>query len=311
MATAAEIATYLSGRQHRPADTSQRIIQRVSAIDTAGHDTVVFATDPENLTKALASAAGLVLANVSLESSSMDDDRIVWVQDARVAFALAARFLAAPVASAGIHPTAILGQNVTLGASVSIGPGVVIGDHVTLGEGCVLDARVTVYAHTHLGSRVTVQAGAVLGSAGFGYVRHPESGEYLQFPQQGRLVIEDDVEIGANTTVDRGALGETRIGKGSKLDNLVHVGHNVRIGRNVVIAAQTGISGSSVIEDHAIIAGQVGIAEHVTIGPGVILGAKCGVPTGKTICGAGQVFWGIPARPIREYLRDLAKLRRS
>lgn len=314
MATAAQIAAHVEGQHNGQQSGPPRSIRRVSGFETAGEDALVFATDSESLNEALASAASLILASTSLQtvsSAAAEDDRLIWVKDARLAFAQAARLIAPPAAGAGVHPTATVGQNVRIGASVSIGPGVVVGDHVTLGEGCTLHARVTLYPHTQLGARVLVQAGAVLGSTGFGYVRDPATGKYLGFPQQGSLVIEDDVEIGANTTVDRGALGETRIGCGSKLDNLVHIGHNVRIGRNVIIAAQTGISGSSVIEDDAIIAGQVGIAEHVTIGSGVILGAKCGVPTGKKIRGAGEVFWGIPARPIREYLRDLAKLRRS
>ncbi len=307
MPTAQQIAEYVGAPAHGPSCT----ISRVSAIDAADGEALVFATDQRSLAQALASAAGLIFAPAAIQPSSPVDRRLVWVKDARLAFARAARLLAPPLESAGVHPSAVLGEDVSLGCSVRIGPGVVVGKHVRIGDDCVLEPRVTVYRGTQIGARVRVQAGAVLGSTGFGYVRDPETGEYLAFPQQGRLVIEDDVEIGANSTIDRGALGETRIGRGSKLDNLVHVGHNVRIGQNVIVAAQTGISGSSVIEDGAIIAGQVGIAEHVTIGTGVILGAKCGVPTGKTIRGAGEVFWGIPARPIREYLRDLAKLRRS
>jgi UDP-3-O-[3-hydroxymyristoyl] glucosamine N-acyltransferase len=151
----------------------------------------------------------------------------------------------------------------------------------------------------------------VLGSTGFGYVRHAESGEYVVFPQQGSLHVEDDVEIGANSTIDRGALGETKIGRGTKIDNLVHIGHNCVIGRNVIIAAQTGISGSSVVEDGAILGGQVGIGEHATVGPGVILGGGAGVLSGKKMHGPGQVFWGRPARPLKEYLRDLARLRKG
>jgi UDP-3-O-[3-hydroxymyristoyl] glucosamine N-acyltransferase len=126
----------------------------------------------------------------------------------------------------------------------------------------------------------------------------------------GRLEIEDDVEIGANSTVDRGALDVTRIGRGTKIDNLVHVGHNVHIGEDVVIAAQTGLSGSAVIEDGVVIAGQVGIADHVRIESGAILGAQCGVPTKKVIRGKGIIFWGTPARPIREYLKELAMVAR-
>ena len=137
---------------------------------------------------------------------------------------------------------------------------------------CRIDANVTIYSGTTLGDRVVVQAGAVLGSEGFGYVRDSETGRYEQFPQVGRLVIEDDVEIGANSTIDRGALDETRIRRGTKIDNLVHVGHNVQIGEDVVIAAQTGLSGSAIVEDNVIIGGQVGIADHVRIEEGAILG---------------------------------------
>jgi UDP-3-O-[3-hydroxymyristoyl] glucosamine N-acyltransferase len=141
-------------------------------------------------------------------------------------------------------------------------------------------------------------------------VRDHVTGEYTKFPQQGRLVIEDNVEIGANTTIDRGALEETRIRRGTKLDNLVHVGHNVAVGRNVVIAAQTGVSGSSTIGDGAIIGGQVGIGEHVEIGPDAILGGQAGILPGKRVHGAGVVFWGTPARPIKDYLKELATLAR-
>lgn len=309
MPTSHEIAAHLGV----PATVLCRTISRAAAIETAGQDAVIFATDQGSLSQALASTAGLILASASLQPSFpiLADDHVLWVKDARLAFAQSARLISPPPATTGVHPSAVLGEDVQIGPAVSVAAGAVIGDHVTLGEGCTIEAHVVVYPHTQLGARVLVQAGAVLGSTGFGYVRDPATGSYLAFPQQGRLVIEDDVEIGANSTIDRGALGETRIGRGSKLDNLVHIGHNVRIGRNVLIAAQTGISGSSIVEDGAIIAGQVGIAEHVTIGAGVILGAKCGVPSGKKIRGAGEVFWGIPARPIRQYLRDLARMRRS
>jgi UDP-3-O-[3-hydroxymyristoyl] glucosamine N-acyltransferase len=154
-----------------------------------------------------------------------------------------------------------------------------------------------------------VQAGAVLGSMGFGYVRGSD-GRYVRFPQQGRLVIEDDVEIGANTTIDRGALGETRIGRGTKIDNLVHIGHNCSIGCDVVIAAQVGISGSTVVGDGAVLAGQVGLGDHVNVGPGVILGGQGGVFPGKTVNGPGEMFAGTPAEPVKEYLKGLARVRR-
>lgn len=309
MVRAADLRDLLSGT----GGSGTHTLERVAGIEQADARSVVFATDPHNLERALASPAGLILANSALDAAVGEhpDVRVVWVPDARVAFARAAQHLAPPPPPATVHPTAVMGHNAVLGKGTSVGPGTVIEADVHIGEHCQIGPRVVIHRGTRLGDRVSVQAGAILGSTGFGYVRLPPSGEYLLFPQQGRLEIENDVEIGANTTIDRGALGETRIGQGSKLDNLVHIGHNVRIGRRVIIAAQTGVSGSSVIEDDAIIAGQVGIAEHVTIGSGVILGAKCGVPTGKKLRGPGEVFWGIPARPIRDYLRDLAKLRRS
>jgi UDP-3-O-[3-hydroxymyristoyl] glucosamine N-acyltransferase len=186
----------------------------------------------------------------------------------------------------------------------------VLFDNVAIGEDCELIARVTVYANTTIGSRVIVHAGAVLGSDGFGFAKDEQTGAYYKFPQIGRLEIGDDVEIGANCTIDRAALDATVIAAGAKLDNMVHVGHNVQIGRNVVISAQTGIAGSSVIEQNVIVAGQVGIADHVRIEEGAILGAQCGVPSSKVIRGKGVVFWGTPARPIRDYLRELAAVAR-
>jgi UDP-3-O-[3-hydroxymyristoyl] glucosamine N-acyltransferase len=285
-------------------------IKEVSGIETAGAQSIVFAMDKETLTKALASKAGAILANRSLEDAGLPlDPRVLWVKEARYAFAVVGRRLRGQGFEAGVHPSAVVGREVKIGIGSRIGPGVVLEDGVVVGSDCNLMARITVQNGTVLGDRVVVQAGAVLGSTGFGYARSSETGEYVLFPQQGRLVIEDDVEIGANTTIDRGALGETRIGRGTKIDNLVHIGHNCVIGKNVVIAAQTGISGSSVVEDGAILGGQVGIGEHATVGTGVILGGGAGVLSGKKMRGPGEVFWGRPARPLKEYLRDLARLK--
>lgn len=286
-------------------------ITDVSSIEGANQGSVVFALDKETLTKALESKAGTILANRSLEDAELPlDPRVLWVGDARYAFAVVGRQLKGRGFDAGVHPSAVVGAGVTIGVGSRIGPGVVLEDGVAVGSDCNLMARVVVHAGTVLGNRVVVQAGAVLGSTGFGYARSRQTGEYLIFPQQGRLVVEDDVEIGANTTIDRGALGETRIGRGTKIDNLVHIGHNCTIGKHVVIAAQTGISGSSVVEDGAILGGQVGIGEHATVGAGVILGGGAGVLSGKKMRGPGEVFWGRPARPLKEYLRDLARLKR-
>ena len=290
-------------------------ITAVSGIEEAVESSVVFAVEGEALGRALRSKAGVILANRSLEDAELTLDlRVLWVKDARYAFALVARRLAQRLKDesgcGGVHASAVVGEGAAIGDGTRIGPGVVLGDGVVIGSDCEVMARVTVYPGTVVGDRVVVQAGAVLGSTGFGYARSGETGEYLLFPQQGRLVVEDDVEIGANTTIDRGALGETRIGRGTKIDNLVHIGHNCLIGKNVIIAAQTGISGSSVVEDGAILGGQVGIGEHATVGAGVILGGGAGVLSGKKMRGAGEVFWGRPARPLKEYLRDLARLRK-
>ena len=308
MATIKQIAEWVGAEL--PAGSGGEIV-RVSNLEGAGADSVVFAMDSETLVKALASEAGVVLASVRARVVGVKvDARVLWVEDARYAFAVVGKRLVGRGIEAGVHATAVLGEDVVLGAGTSVGPGTVIGDGVVIGSDCVLGARVTVYAGAVLGDRVVVQAGAVLGSTGFGYARNAKSGEYLLFPQQGTLVVEDDVEIGANSTIDRGALGETRIGQGTKIDNLVHIGHNCLIGKNVIIAAQTGISGSSVVEDGAILGGQVGIGEHATVGAGVILGGGAGVLSGKKMHGPGEVFWGRPARPLKEYLRSLAALNR-
>jgi UDP-3-O-[3-hydroxymyristoyl] glucosamine N-acyltransferase len=305
MATMSEIAGWIGAK----APAVETEITEVSNMEGATACSLVFAIDSATLTAALGSKAGAILASNKLELSE-PDPRIVWASDPRRGFALIAKRLKGKGFEAGIHPTAVIGEGVKIGVGTSVGPRVVLGDGVVIGNDCNILAGVTVYSGTVVGDGVVVQAGAVLGSTGFGYVRNAETGEYLVFPQQGRLYVEDNVEIGANTTIDRGALGETRIGRGTKIDNLVHIGHNCLIGKNVIIAAQTGISGSSVVEDGAILGGQVGIGEHATVGAGVILGGGAGVLSGKKMRGPGEVFWGRPARPLKEYLRDLARLKK-
>lgn len=283
-------------------------LHSVSGLDNAGPQSAVFVTDAANFSRALASAAGLIFVPTALAGEAADS-RVMPVRDPRLAFSLLASHLNSRPTS-GIHPTATVHPAAALASDVEVGPGAVLQEGVQVGAGSRIGARAVLEHGVVLGERVIVQAGAVLGSYGFGYARRP-SGAYVLFPQQGTLIIEDDVEIGANSTIDRGALGETRIGAGTKIDNLVHIGHNCRIGRNVIIAAQTGISGSTVIEDGAILGGQVGIGEHATVGPAVILGGGAGVLSNKKLFGAGQVFWGRPAQPLKQYLRDLARLRRG
>jgi UDP-3-O-[3-hydroxymyristoyl] glucosamine N-acyltransferase len=277
-------------------------LRRVSRIDDAGADAIVFATDDELLEAALASDAGLILARRA------EQPRVISVHDPRFAFALVYAHWFDLRGKAGVHATALIEAGAKIGENCEIGAGAFVGDGVTLGDGCVIGPRAVVLPGTVLGNRVRVQSGAVLGSDGFGFARGVDG--YIAFPQIGTLWIGDDVEIGANSTIDRGALGETRIGRGTKIDNLVHIGHNCVIGEHVIMAAQVGIAGSTQVGDGAILGGQVGLAEHVEIGPGVIVGAQGGVPTSKKLKGAGEVFWGTPARPIREYLKDLAALAR-
>lgn len=306
-------------------------VERVASVRNATQTSLTFAESEATLLEALESAAAAVLvtprvAQAFLSKAKPLKKTLLMVAQPRLAFAKASQILRAAKASTGVHRTAVLassvklaedvsiaayavlGEHVEIGARTRIGAGCVLADSVKIGADCTLYPRVVIYSGVELQDRVHVHAGCVLGSDGFGYVRDAETGAYTQFPQQGTLVIEDDVEIGANTTIDRGALEETRIARGTKLDNLVHIGHNVRVGRNVVMAAQTGISGSSTVGDGAILGGQVGIGEHADVGEGVILGGGAGVLSKKKLRGAGVIFWGRPAQPLREYLKGLATL---
>jgi UDP-3-O-[3-hydroxymyristoyl] glucosamine N-acyltransferase len=300
----------------------------IASLQSAKPGDVVFVEDGKNLDKALASQATAVIAGEFARAKTSRKPLLIAPQP-RLAFARVAAWLASTtVASSSTHPSALVDSSASLAKSVTIeehavirdqvhigensrvGAGCVVGPDVRIGRDCRLYPSVTVYPGTTLGDRVVIHAGAVLGSDGFGYVRDSKSGRYEKFPQMGTLEIEDDVEIGANSTIDRGALDVTRIRRGTKIDNLVHVGHNVDIGEDVVIAAQTGLSGSAVVENDVIIGGQVGIADHVRIEAGAILGAQSGIPSNKVIRGKGIVFWGTPARPIKEYLKELAVLAR-
>ncbi len=288
-------------------------ITAVASIASATASSLVFAEDEETLQSAMASRAGLILTG--FQATPLHDARVMQVAAPRYAFALCARELAKVRAAAGegteplLHPAAVVHSTAQMGARVRVGAGAVIEAGVRLGDDVTIGSRAVIAEGVVLGDRVVVQAGAVLGSRGFGYVRHPGTGKYLLFPQQGVLIVEDDVEIGANATIDRGALEETRIGRGTKIDNLVHIGHNCRIGQDVVIAAQVGVSGSCVIEDGAVLAGQVGLSDHCYIGPGVILGGQAGVYRGKMVTGPGEVFAGTPAEPLRAHMQSLAQLR--
>ena len=312
--------------------SSHHAVNGVASTEDAGPADLIFAEAPAAVAEALTSKAGAVVMKPGFSIENPLRKCVVEAENPRLWFSLAAKLLRPVQAPGGVHPTAVLGERVELseditigahavigdgvriGAGTSIEAGAVVGNGVRIGEFCRICPRVVIYPGTELGNWVTVHAGAVLGSDGFGYVRDAKSGAYTQFPQQGTLVIEDDVEIGANTTIDRGALKETRIGRGTKIDNLVHVGHNCNLGENVILVALTGISGSSSVGDGAVIAGQVGIGDHVQIGPGVILGGQAGVFSGSKVTNEGlkpgTVLYGTPARPLRQVLREQATLAR-
>jgi UDP-3-O-[3-hydroxymyristoyl] glucosamine N-acyltransferase len=195
-----------------------------------------------------------------------------------------------------------IGENSIIGEGTQIRAGAKIGDNVRVGKNCVIHPNVFIDDNVTIGNSVILHAGVIVGADGFGYVRGNEG--YVKFPQIGTVVIEDEVEIGANTCIDRGALGETRIGRGTKIDNLVQVAHNVSIGERVVIASQTGISGSTVIESDAVIGGQVGFGDHARVLSGAIIGSKAGVLPGKIV--RAGVWWGVPVQPLDEYKRQNA-----
>jgi len=289
-------------------------IMGVAAPERASSGDLIFVDTAKHSERAAASAA---LCVVAPEGISIPGKTLFRAKEAKVAFAKAAALLREPsVIAKGVHPTAVIAPLAKVAASASIGPYAVIGEDAHIGENtqigahCVIGAgcwigddcrihpRVTLYANVRIGNRVELHSGAVLGADGFGYAYG--EGRHWKFPQTGIIEIADDVEIGANTTIDRGSLDDTRIAEGVKLDNLVHVGHNVKIGAHTVIAAQTGISGSSTLGHHVMVGGQVGIADHCTLEDQSVAGAQAGIPTGKTIH-SGQVVWGTPARPLAKF----------
>jgi UDP-3-O-[3-hydroxymyristoyl] glucosamine N-acyltransferase len=302
----------------------EREILRAAAVDDAGPEDLSFVTGGRGAKLADASQAGCLL--VRPDHPNPDGRTLIRVTDPRAAIASLIPLLCPPTPlQSGIHPSAVIGEGaivdpsahvgplVSIGAGSRIGPnssigaGSTIGERVRIGAGCTLHPRVTVYPDVSIGDHVILHSGCVIGADGFGFVF--TGGAYEKFPQIGRVEIGDRVEIGANSCIDRAALGVTSIGEGTKLDNMVHVGHNCRIGRHVVVAAQTGFSGGVIVEDYAVIGGQVGIGDKVRIESRAVIGSGAGILTSK-IVRAGQVVWGTPARPLKEYLAQLAVLSR-
>lgn len=299
------------------------MLSGAAELERASGTELSFVAAPKYWKAADDSSAGCLVATPDYPAAGRS---VIRSADARMTFAQALFALYPPQReTAGVHPSAVLGANVELGEDVAIGAhvsigegsrigrgsrigaGTTIGRTVQIGEGATIHARVSIYDRVEIGKRAVLHSGCVIGADGFGFAWTGEG--YQKFPQVGIVRLGDDVEVGANTTIDRAALGVTEIGNGTKLDNLVHIGHNCRVGDHVVIAAQTGFSGQVVIEERAVIGGQVGIGDKARVESGATLGSGCGVLTSKVVRG-GQVVWGTPARPLKEYLEQLAHLSR-
>jgi UDP-3-O-[3-hydroxymyristoyl] glucosamine N-acyltransferase len=317
-----DVAEFVGGRV---VGNVAAVVTGVASVGSARVGELVFVEEAGGLERALRGGASAILAGEFAAATT--GKALVIVEHPRLAFARVAAWIGSGRSrEGGVHASAVvhalarlgegvavgalavIGENAVIGAGAWIGAGAVIGAGVVVGTKCEIYPRAVLYPGTSLGDRVVVHAGAVLGSDGFGYVRDGKTGRYEKFPQIGTLRIGDDVEIGANTTLDRGALDATVIGRGTKIDNLVHVGHNVVMGEDVVLAAQVGISGSTALGNGVVMGGQAGIGDHARIGDGVILGGQSGVLPNKVMRGQGAVFWGTPARPLREFLRQLAAL---
>jgi len=317
---AAQLGCRLDGATERAA--AQTVI-RVNSLDDAGPGDLTFLTNPKFTSKVAGTRASAILADDALASAPCP---ILRTPTPAVACATAIGLLTpvVPVAK-GVHPLASIDSSATIGAGVSIGPCVVVGPGATIGartvlhphvvigpqarigDDCILHAHVSVRDRIVVGDRVTLQDGSVVGSEGFGFATRAD-GTHQKIPQVGIVVIEDDVELGANSTVDRPAIGETRIGAGTKIDNLVHIAHGVKIGRNVRMAALVGIAGSSVLEDDVVLAGQVGVINHVRVGRGAQVASKSAVMSDLE---GGQTYAGIPAIPIGQWRRWAVRYRKG
>jgi UDP-3-O-[3-hydroxymyristoyl] glucosamine N-acyltransferase len=317
--TASAIAELVGGQLVGDPST---IVDGVAPLDRASGRHLTFLGVAKYAPMLATSGAGVALISPELvETPGSVPSRVVVDKPQEALLSLLPRFHRVAPAPRGVHATAIVGSGVRLGRDVSIGPyavlgdGAQIGDSVVIGAHCVIGAgvrigdraqlypTVTIYSGTRIGNRVTVHAGARLGSDGFGYVQR--DGQHLKIPHVGGCVIEDDVEIGANTTIDRGSIDDTVVGAGTKIDNLVQIAHNVRIGKVCLIMAQVGIAGSVRVEDGCMLLGQVGVSGHHTIGQGARLAAQAGVFGDIP---AGETWSGYPARPHKEALRAQAAL---
>ena len=311
--TAAEIAKHLQGEV---VGDAQAVLKGFAPAEHAQAGDLTFAENEDYFIRAEQSAATAIIAD---HRFSCPSKILIRVPNARIAFAKAmALFFPERTYTAGIHPTAVVAPSAKVDASAHIGPHCVVGERVKIGAWSVLQAgnvvgddsklgdevnlfpNVTVYPHTEIGARVRIHAGTVVGSDGFGYVL--DGGVHRKVPQIGNVIIGDDVEIGANVTIDRGALGSTVIGKGTKIDNLVQIAHNVELGEGCILISQVGIAGSAKLGSYVVLAGQVGIAGHLKIGNQVTVEAKSGVMHDIP---DGRKWLGIPAQPDKQTKRQM------
>ena len=316
--TAQEIAEFVGGELH---GNGMAVLDSIASLKNAGPSDLTYAEE-----KFHGDVAGSRAGCVLLRSGEFASKTVIFVKNPKLAFARAAAWLLAEMADeVGIHPSAtvapdaVIGERVKVGAGAVIEAGVTVGNNTiveagcyvgknsTIGNDCTLYPRVVIYKNVGIGNRVIIHAGAVIGADGFGFVN--DGAVHVKFPQVGKVIIEDDVEIGANTCIDRGSLETTIIRRGVKLDNLIQIAHNVELGEHTVIAAQTGISGSSTLGAECVIGGQVGIGEHARLDDHTIIGGQGGVLNGKHVRG-GEVLWGTPVRPLREFLQQQAFLAR-
>jgi UDP-3-O-[3-hydroxymyristoyl] glucosamine N-acyltransferase len=314
--TAGELAQFLGCALE---GDPQALLRGVASPERANAEDLIYLDSARHAERVLRSEAHCVVISPGIQ---LVGKTLLVVSQPKLAFARAAAWLVPPPPIAqGIHPTAVIADSASFGAGVAVGPFAVIEEEVKIeagsevgafcflgrgsrvGAACRLHPRVTLYAGARLGDRVIVHSGAVLGSDGFGYVTG--EGKHWKFPHVGALEVGDDVEIGANTTIDRGSLEVTLLGSQVKLDNLVHVAHNVQIGARTLVAAQTGVAGSSVIGKDVVIGGQAGIADHCRLEDECIAGAQAGIPSGKTIR-RGETVWGTPARPLKRFKKQYA-----
>lgn len=316
--TVAEIAELCGGKAE--GDLTLQITS-ASTLDDATSAQLSFAATRKAIGMVERSKAGCLLVPSTFDRPP--NRTVVWVENPRAAFARIIGILYPEASPKGIHPSAniassakinpdcFIGPNVTIGENARVGSlcvihaGCFLGDEVFLDDCCVLHPNVTIYRGVRIGRRSILHAGCVIGADGFGFAFTGEN--YEKFPQIGTVQIDDDVEIGANSCVDRAALGVTRIGQGTKIDNLVHVAHNCQIGKHVVIAAQTGFSGAVTVGDFAVVGGQVGVGDKATIESKAVVGSGSGILTSK-IVRAGDPVWGTPARPLKQHLDQLAAL---